>query len=181
MKRRMLRMNHQNRSSAQMIYYYQVPQNLMFVTEKEANPVPKCSGFEFPNNCIVSEAESFMNLDSNLCLIPPDETRSTATRVKSPTHSIVIPTQQIPLINTCQTTIVDAQHMVKNLTTALSWGTTVSSDIYLPFSCGQQNFSINDAFDQRYKQVTLPPINTQQNNCVSTRWWSGAMLHDSSI
>ena len=68
--------------------------------------------------------------------------------------------------------------MVKNPKTALSWGTTVPSDIYLPFSCRQQNSAINDAFDQRFQQVTLPPINIQQNNCVSTRWWSGAMLHD---
>ena len=110
---------------------------------------------------------------------PTDETRSAASRVKSPTHSIVIPTQQIPPIITCQTTIVDAQHMVKNPTTALSWATTVPSDIYLPFSCRQQNSAINDAFDQRFKQVTIPPINTQRNNCVSMRWWSGAMLHDS--
>ena len=158
-------------SSASESYVYGL------VTEKEVNLAPRRHDSELANNC--TEAEMFMNLDSNLCLIPPDETRSAASRVKSPTHLIVIPTQQIPPINTCQTTIADAQHMVKNPTPALSWGTTVPSDIYRPFSCGQQNSSINDAFDQRFKQVTLPPINTQQNNCVSTRWWSGAMLHDS--
>ena len=151
--------------------------NCEFITKKEVNLAPRRHDSKSADNCIEFTKE-FMNLDSNLCLIPPDETRSAASRVKSPTHSIVIPAQQIPPFNTCQTTIVDAQNMVKNFTTALSWGTTVPSDIYLPFSCGQQNYSINNAFDQRVEQVTIPPINTQQNNCVSKRWWYGAMLHD---
>ena len=51
------------------------------ITEKEANPASSCSGFELADNCIVSKANELMNLDSNECLIPSDETRSAASMV----------------------------------------------------------------------------------------------------
>ena len=123
-------------------------------------PLSVCSELspqKFVSSSSETDQDSANNPISSVCQVPPDETRSSTSMVKSQTQFIA---QHSALIN--------ASAKI-NASASLSCYTTIQDQRVPP----QMNANSS----------TLPPFSTtaSQSNYVSMRWWSGAMLYDRQL